>query len=278
MRMSSAYTSLLTFLVFPWVLALAQPAQPTANILSRVLMIQSPYFRGTTFSVDVDSREYWITAKHILTGAKHPPYGVVTDQSGLLSILDPGAQGEVWLPVKFSVIDPGKDIDIVILAAPEPLMKNPLPSEPADSVGVMLGGDCEFLGFPYGGGWRASFDNGQSSWMPFVKHCNVSALSPPTEPRIWVLDGINNDGFSGGPVIFRTGAEQKILAVISGYVQEPAEVISSAVPQKTVANGEKKLTVPLNSGFILAYDISYAINAIHKNPIGPARLPPTNPQ
>jgi hypothetical protein len=27
---------------------------------------------GTIFSIDVDGREYWITAKHILTGARHP--------------------------------------------------------------------------------------------------------------------------------------------------------------------------------------------------------------
>jgi hypothetical protein len=26
-------------------------------------------------------------------------------------------------------------------------------------------------------------------------------------PRIWILDDIHNGGFSGGPVVFRTGAE-----------------------------------------------------------------------
>jgi hypothetical protein len=273
MRFSLA---LLASLVFQASIVLAQAAPPTSNILSRVLMVQSRYFRGTTFSIDVDGREYWITAKHILTGAVHPPYGFIESKSELLSILNPGAQGEQWLPVNFSVIDAGNDIDIVILAPSEPLLKNPLPSEPADSAGILLGGDCEFLGFPYGGSWRANYDNGQSFWMPFVKHCTVSALVSGA-PKVWILDGINNDGFSGGPVIFHTGAEQKIFAVISGYRLEPTEVVSSAaakkVPVKKPGATKKpgQLKVNLNSGFIIAYDLASVMDAIRKNPIGPLR-------
>src|SRR5215472_10094057 len=45
--------------------ALAQSAQPTLNILlGRVVMVESKFDRGTAFSVDVNKREYWITAKH----------------------------------------------------------------------------------------------------------------------------------------------------------------------------------------------------------------------
>jgi len=251
---------------------------PTANILSRVTMVESRYGRGSTFSIDVDQREYWITAKHILTGATQPPYGSLTSKLASLNVLNPGFQGDQWLTMNFSVIDTGNDIDIVILAPPEPLLKNPLPNEPADSGGIFLGGDCEFLGFPYGGGWRVSFDKGQSFWMPFVKHCNVSAM-PSLAPRIWVLDGINNPGFSGGPVIFKTGADQRILAVVSGYHTEPAEIVSSAAAKKAPVkkpNEPKKpehLRVNVNSGFIIAYDIAYAMDAIKANPIGPLRKP-----
>ncbi|MGB9204751.1 MAG: trypsin-like peptidase domain-containing protein [Terriglobales bacterium] len=242
-------------------------------------MVESRYYRGTIFSIDVDHHEYWITAKHILTGAKHPPYGSIPSKSVPLKILNPSAEGEQWLPVNFHVIDPGNDIDIVVLAASNLILGTSVPSVPAGSAGVIMGGDCEFLGFPYGGGWRANFDNGQSFWMPFVKHCTVSAMAT-MEPRIWVLDGINNEGFSGGPVIFRTGSEQKIMAVISSYRLEPTEVVSSATakklpvkkssePKKTAAHA--KQTVNLNSGFIIAYDIKYAVEAINKNPIGPLR-------
>jgi hypothetical protein len=71
-------------------LASTAMAQPTGNMLGRVLMVQSPYDRGTIFMLDVDQREYWITAKHILTGAKHPPYGTIPSKSVSLHILNPG--------------------------------------------------------------------------------------------------------------------------------------------------------------------------------------------
>jgi hypothetical protein len=235
-------------------------------------MIESRYGRGSAFSIDVDQREYWITAKHVLTGASHPPYGFITAKSASLRVLDPGGQEEKWVPVTFSVLDPGKDIDIVVLVAPTPLLQNPLPSVATSSAGVSLGSECEFLGFPYGGGWRANFDNGQPFWMPFVKHCFVSALANK-ELKVWVLDGINNDGFSGGPVLWRTGPDQRIMAVISGYRIEPADVIPSAA--HTSAQKPKiapRGKVNLNSGFIIAFDIQPAIDVIQKTPIGPVRV------
>lgn len=261
-------------------LTLAQPAPPTANVLTRTLMIESPHGRGSVFSLDVDEREYWITAKHVLTGAEHPPYGSITNKSVSLRILNPGAQGEEWLSVNFSVIDVGEGVDIVVLAAPHPILDKPGPSPATTAEGVMMGADCEFLGYPFGGGWRATWDDGHSYWMPFTKRCLVSTLTFG-EPKIYVLDGINNKGFSGGPVVYRTGNDQKIIAVVSGYITEPAEVISS-VQGKPVAirkpsrtpnvKPSAKETVNMNSGFIIAYAISPAIDAIHKNPIGPLRV------
>jgi hypothetical protein len=277
----------LGLLVLQTTALLAQTATPTSNVLTRMTMVQSRYGRGTIFSIDVDGREYWITAKHIITGAEHPPYGSITATTESLEILNPGSPGEQWLPLSFSVIDTEKDVDIVVLAAPKPLLANPLPSVTADSQGAFFGGDCEFLGFPYGGGWRGTFTgpNGNTSfWMPFAKHCTVSAITAAgsvmtdQDKRMWVLDGINNAGFSGGPVIFRTGPEQKIMAVVSGYITEPTAVNSSAQrkraskkPKPIAAEVQHKQTVNVNSGFILAFDISYAISAIQKNPVGPLR-------
>ena len=88
-----------------------------------------------------------------------------------------------------------------------------------------------------------------------------------------MLDGLNNPGFSGGPVIFRTGADQRIIAVISGFVTEPAEVIpavAKATTEKKPAQHQKE-KVEANSGFMVAYTIDPAVEAIRKNPIGPLR-------
>jgi hypothetical protein len=261
-------------------------AQPTNGLWTRVLMVESQFDRGTTFSLDVDQREYWITAKHILNGTQHPPFGSVKSKSVRLKILNPGLQGEQWLTADFSILDPGEDIDIIILAPTHLLLTNPLSSVTPSSAGVVLGANCEFLGFPYGGGWRATFSDATSAWMPFVKHCFVSALASQGDKRFWILDGINNAGFSGGPVAYLTGPQQQIFAVVSGYQTEPTEVITSPLqkplppkPQPAPSKGSQakkgedrvKQTVNLNSGFIIAFDIQSAIDAIHKNPIGPLR-------
>lgn len=116
--------------------------------------------------------------------------------------------------------------------------------------------------------------------------------------NFWVLDGINNPGFSGGPVVFLTGPAQKILGVVSGYYNEPTDVVTAALPNKPAsptkpdssqpsATKEQpksnkppakkpKQIVNANSGFMIAFDITYATEAIKKNPIGPLRMTPAS--
>jgi len=259
----------------------SQMAAPTTNILTRVTMVESATERGTIFSIDVDGREYWVTAKHILTGARHPPFGTVVAEYVDLKLVNQTAEGQQWMPMRFKVLDPGKDVDIVALAPAKPLLTSPLPSLDPSSAGALLGGDCEFLGFPYGGGYRAKWDT-MTIWMPFVKHCTVSAFTN-TAIKVWILDGINNAGFSGGPVLNGTGPSQKIMGVISGYQTEPTEVVPPVDDQEPTENSPatrpiktrvKPSTVNLNSGFIFAYDISYALDAIRANPVGPLREAP----
>ncbi len=273
MRRVTAVTILAFTLLFHSRDARAQSATPTVGVLTRTLIIQSQYFRGTTFSIDVDKREYWITAKHILTGAKHPPFGSIAETHVTLKLLDPTSRAEKWLTIPFTVIDTEKDVDIVVLAAQSPILDHPVPNAKLER-GATMGADCEFLGFPYGGGWLAPLEGGETFWMPYMKRCSVSGLT--TEPqKIWILDGINNDGFSGGPVVFLTGPDQKIFAVVSGFHAEPAEVVP--IPDLSLGNlqpteaPKAKEKVDVNSGFIIAYDISYAIDAIHRDPIGPFR-------
>ncbi len=243
-------------------------AQPTINMLSRTLRVQSQYGTGTIFSIDIDSREYWVTATHIVTGAKGKPYGRISQKTIELKLLNPGGEGLEWLPARFSVLQPDADVDVVALAPDRLILdKEKGPSPPASSQGLMFGGPCEFLGYALAGGWRASWDTGARFWMPFVKHCTVSGTD--TDSRMWILDGINNPGFSGGPVILGTGNDLKIVGVISGYYLEPTEVIRGNASR--LAPDAPKDIVNINSGFIIAYDIAHAVDAIKKNPIGPQR-------
>src|ERR1700730_12291840 len=43
-------------------------SQVTSNVLLRVLLIKTPLGSGTAFSMDIDGRQYLITAKHMVKG------------------------------------------------------------------------------------------------------------------------------------------------------------------------------------------------------------------
>lgn len=270
-----------------------QPATPTLLAIQRTFMIQTIHGRGTVFSIDVDNREYWITAKHLFTGIESGPQGdfsTRTVQANILAAVGNGDTGQMqnWQTFTFTTVDPGKDIDILVLVSDHLL----LPGYSRDfnlkygSENTTLGGDCAFLGFPYGSGWRARWSaTGQWLWWPYVKRCTISGTLGDPNVLVHVLDGINNKGFSGGPVLYDTGVNQRVFAVISGYHTEPLEVLpgstvgdarASALPpppqlpgqDSTAASGQ---IVEANSGFILAYDIGPAIKAIRANPVGPLR-------
>lgn len=182
-----------------------------------------------------------------------------------MQLLNPGGDGEQWLPEKFTVLQPADDVDVVVLIGDGVILTDVHPSPAPTSKGFMLGGNCEFLGFAYGGGWRAKFETGKY-WLPYIKRCGISGMDGDT--HLLILDGINNAGFSGGPVITGTGNDLNIIAVISGYSLEPTEVIRG---DPKAAVDAPKDTVRVNSGFILAYDISIATDLINKNPTGPIR-------
>jgi hypothetical protein len=251
-------------------------------------MIQTTEGRATVFSISVDNREYWITAKHVFTGIKRGPAGEFKTKRVVANILaqDGGQNGndQHWLTEQFTAIDPGKDIDILVLA-PDRILGNEDRSmvlQAADATGPMLGGECEFLGFPFLGGWKTRFGpDKQWVWLPYVKRCEISGSLD--EHKVWVLDGINNEGFSGGPVVYNTGPNQRVFAVISGFYQEPLEVVAepgsgqnstSHLPKPPELPGPQKKSsdkqiVEANSGFIVAFSIQAALDAIRANPIGP---------
>lgn len=95
------------------------------------------------FSIDVDNREYWLTAKHILTGRKTGPAGEVMEKNVSLDVLDPVGRSVEWNTVRFAVIDPGKDIDIVVLVPQSPLRNEvPIRSLQTSQGSFLMGGEC----------------------------------------------------------------------------------------------------------------------------------------
>ena len=70
------------------------------------------------------------------------------------------------------------------------------------------------------------------------------------------IDGFNNPGFSGGPIVFWSFSEHayRIWGVVQGYKEDTA---------KALVNGQHVDTQLLvNSGILIGYSIEHAIQAI----------------
>lgn len=99
--------------------------------------------------------------------------------------------------------------------------------------------------------------------MPFVKKAILSTMSRTADgiERLF-LDGHNNPGFSGGPVVWAEAGRNayKVAGVISGYREENEPVYVGGEPTA--------MAYRYNTGIIIAYGIEHATHLIEHNPIG----------
>lgn len=117
-----------------------------------------------------------------------------------------------------------------------------------------MGQDCYFLGFPLGFSTKLS-----QGMVPLIKRATTSGLRDIKGKNILLLDGHNNVGFSGGPVITTNSGlkEQFVIGIVSGYFPDP-QVIE--VPDDK--GGTKKITYNSNSGIILCFQTDLAVEII----------------
>ena len=222
----------------------------TTNILQRTFRIKSTD-PGTCFTIDVDNRQYIITARHVVKG--------LVGQS-TVKIMQEGK----WKNLQVKLVGHSKgEVDISVLAAEFQIS----PTHPLNptAAGMILGQDIYFLGFPYGlmsdvGVLNRNFP------LPLVKKGIVSMVE--FSEGFILLDGHNNPGFSGGPVVFRRdnrGNDFSIAGVVSGYryAREPVYE-NEEQEQKESPIGYHKS----NTGIIVASSIKYALDLISQNPIG----------
>jgi S1-C subfamily serine protease len=224
----------------------------TSEIIQQVFSLRSEFGSGTGFTVRVDDRQYLVTARHVLDGEGDAP---IPQQSSL----EVHRAGK-WWSFPFRLVCSTKDpSDIAVVALPQALAN--FPEIELGTKGLVYGQEVYFLGFPYGRqGSVGAVNNGFP--LPYVKRAIVSMLELPSNPML-VLDGINNLGFSGGPVAFRSPAGKwQIAAVISGFnsVREAVFKANSDEP----AN----YTVDQNTGLIDATPLESVVALIRANPIG----------
>lgn len=252
-------------------------AQLTMNVYDRVLIIRVGTSYGTGFTLDVDGRQYLITAKHVVAGL---------GSEGTLLIY----RNDAWFPIQVKVLRCDDPVDIAVLIPPSQLTVS-LPLE-ATMKGVRYGQDMYFAGFPYQLHTTAPALNGGYP-VAFVKKAIMSGEVKEDGASVILLDGYNNPGFSGGPLLYRdldrTASVFKVAGVVKGFRADitpvfkseeikPDQITRDDIAKERIVKTQDGRTlrlndtgqvVKLNSDILVGYNISYAIDLIRKNPIGP---------
>jgi hypothetical protein len=196
---------------------------------------------ATCFVISRHDRQWVITAKHFIDGALPPSGGAMTLHR------HQGDVNEQVQPQRVPMTEPGADIAVFALGDTK-LVDESLTLVPS-AHGLVLSQQVFFLGYPLPD--RVPL----GSSLPFVKQGIASQRATVNGVHIWWIDGMNNPGFSGGPVVFNDhggmGATWHVLGVVSGYITDEVAV-AGVLPGR----------VATNSGIIIVYDIKHATDAI----------------
>ncbi len=238
----------------------------TSNVLQRTFLIAWGQSTGTAFAIDHASKQYLVTARHVAKGIK---------SGNVIKIQHEGK----WKDLPVKIVGIGKEkIDVAVLAcsiqlAPQFLLI-------ASDEGLQLGQSASFLGFPFG--WEGGGEEINRGFpLPLVKAGIISRLGIGDMPTLY-LDGHNNPGFSGGPVVFSPGGQPgnrlHVAGVVSHYPYAPKlppefpplwePLVNREGKPVTDSTGEPIGYIRENPGIVAAIPIRYVMELIDENPIG----------
>jgi hypothetical protein len=219
----------------------AQDAVPV-EILQRTFYIQVGNELGTAFSIDYKGKLYLVTARH-----------------GVVGLPESQATFQIWqtdrwvdLHTTKTLFPPSSDFDIAVFETDEKVAK---PFDIAISrarEGPTFGQQVWFLGYPWGIHTRLS-----KVEFPFIKRGTMSAMDATnTNAVVLYIDGFNNPGFSGGPILDWDFGKHayRIVGVVKGYRLDTAKVLVNGEPVDT--------QLLVNSGILVGYSIEHALQAI----------------
>ena len=220
-----------------------------ASTFHRMFHIQCGHRRGTAFSLDVQGRQYFITASHLLAPLQN---------QAPVELFHWGK----WKPLDIVVVGVGpRKIDVAVLALKFRVTLPEFTLTPyAGSLTPGQTGYC--LGFPLGERGEEKIAE-QPFPIPFLKTVSVAHVTDLSDPIHCVfLDGYANPGFSGGPVLVREAGkdELRVAAVVSAFHYEHDPIY--------VGTDHLTLNAPKNSDLIISYDIKHALDLITLNPMG----------
>jgi hypothetical protein len=260
-----------------------------ANVLANTFLIQTPKGQGTGFTIDVEKRQYLITARHMVEGLGE----VATIKIAKFD----NANTVVFVPFEMKIFLCPGSIDVAVLVPPLRLSGGES-MEPAQE--FEIGQDAYFVGFPFG-----MYSQGKNNppGIPhpigLVKQGLVSGVQYQRDgdADLIMLDGYNIFGFSGGPVTYWISPNHSyVIGVISGFrpdygkVLLPKKIRNQDIKPEDFATAriielpdhpgqvyrleEKKARgkpemVQMNTGIVHSYSITAAVTLIKQHPIGP---------
>jgi Trypsin-like peptidase domain len=219
-----------------------------ANVLTRVFQIKAGGKFGTAFTIEVHERLYLVTAKQVVEE--------LPEMSARVLVTRQATHKELIV----NVLRPNEPAtDVAVLTSAEYISPT-LPLEPTMD-GIQIGQDVYFLGFAFGISYLVSSEGYP---FPLVKQGTLSAADFGGPTKIIHVDGFNNPGFSGGPIIFNAQGSNdlKVAGVVGAYrlQEEKVRYVSQYQTRET------DLAVMTNSGILVGYSIDHALNLIATRP------------
>lgn len=211
-----------------------------SDLVRQIFYVKTNEGTGTGFVIEYKQKQFLITAKHVVQG--------LPSKNAKIQVF----RSEEWKDYSADILTPAnKEVDIAVLELRVPLVTTYWPTELSPGL-VNLGGQVYFLGFPHG-----LHSILQTEYVPFVKAGVLSGLDGSDSTAVVMyIDGFNNPGFSGGPVVAFDNEHQhwKIIGVIQGYYPEAART--------RVGKEDVDTKILMNSGILVAYSIKHALETI----------------
>ena len=163
----------------------------TSNVLNRVFWIgHQGKPMGTGFAVDVDGRQYLVTAQHVAKACHYQPSIRIRDGDGWSSV-----------NVRWTTIGEDVEADVAVLATTTPLCPS--------SFSVAIGqGGLIYGAFGYALGFPSALHPSDVGWLPEGRPVPVPALAVmyfSQEGKTACCSGYITNGYSGGPILFPKG-------------------------------------------------------------------------
>lgn len=179
----------------------------TNKILQTVFRIICGNSLGSAFTIENGETQYIVTAKHLFEIMSFP-------SESDISILRNGRYESYHVRIYYHK---NSNVDAVVLKTVPYIQIAPFFNNMLTVEGLILGQDVFFLGFPYDYESLVTNLPGERTPTPFVKKACVSGITAGNKTLF--LDGINNPGFSGGPVCFTKPGKNdyQIAGVINSY-------------------------------------------------------------